>query len=191
MDNKQKAMLAAGAVIFTGIILMSKTGSQDIQLHIYDSEGNLIKGNPATAPYGIAAAPGPGFSRARIAGIGAIPSGLVEGGGPYTLAVTVHNTSVYTGTQTKAPYQFALDTQIGISGTMVLFNHPPVLVPEFGPDETRTISYPFSIPYGVRGNGVAVASLYTTAGATLLKNATPLSFTVTAAGVTPGGEIIF
>lgn len=185
MNSKGKAVAIIGgtlAVTIAAALIGEAASGQSapiantgLVLKIYDKNGNLVySSGPATRMRGPSMA---------------LPTGLTEGGGPYTVSLTVTNASVYTGTQTKAPYTFAITVSV-VSGGVTLLNIPNEAHPMTA-NQTATFTWNFSIPLGNQGPLAVAAFLNNTAGTTLIQGLNSGNLSVTPAGITPGGTITF
>jgi hypothetical protein len=125
------------------------------------------------------------IGRTRAISLEGLPSGMVEGGGPYTGSFTVVNQSTYTG-GTAAPYTFVVVVGVSVGG-YVVYSGEFTMATTAG--QTKTQSFSFSIPSGRSGSGTATALLLDTTGSTQLAAATPLTFTVSSITITAKGTI--
>lgn len=115
-----------------------------------------------------------------------LPSSLQEGSTGNTGSVIITNNSVYQGSNTKAPYTFALSIGLYIPSSEILIKsmEPTALAPE----QVKNVTFTFDIPMGVFGPGYATAVIYTTDGVTQLGIAQVI-VTVLARVITPAGTI--
>lgn len=175
----KKAIIIGGGLLVAAIALASKkppadTGGKEIVLHIYDAQGNLVASN----------------SGVDEPSISAFPAGLVEGAS-YTAVVTVANTSRYPD-GTPAPYTFHVGFAAGVNSPVGSYFSGAAGVAKtlnLAAGASGTVSFPFTIPYGMNGAGSA-AALLQDAGGAILGQAT-VTFTVSGATITPGGTIVF
>ena len=125
------------------------------------------------------------IGRTRAISIEGLPSGMVEGGGPYSGTFTVTNQSTYSG-GTAAPYTFVAGVSVVVGGYAI---YSDTFTMAMTAGQTKPQSFIFSIPSGRSGAGTATAYLADTSGSTQLAAATPVTFTVTTMTITPRGTI--
>lgn len=139
-------------------------------LKIYDQDGNQVAG--------------------RISGrVKAFPAGLIAGN-TYTAQAIVTNASKYPD-GTLVPYTFTVGFVAGVNNPVGSY-FPPGAVSKLlslGAGESGTVSFVFTIPYGLSGPGSAAAILETPEGAALYSASA--NFTVAPATITPGGTLNF
>ena len=152
--------------------------SNQIGIQIYDSSGKLI------------------VSSGLIKGMGPVslpvnPGSLVAGSTGNTAVVTLNNTSKYSDGVTPAPFIFWLYVSIISNSTIVLANNviTPMTAGQTGLQQSFTFSVPITWPTNT--GALANAKLVNPADGTTIGSVAQIVVPIAAAGVIPGGSVIF